>query len=444
MSPSAKPLQVLVVGAGPAGMQAALAAEGAGAEVVMVDANPSPGGQIWRGSHVRSRTAAALLARLRNSSVRVLSGCTIVDAPQAGLLLALMEGKPRWLPFQRLVLASGARELFLPFPGWTLPNVVGVGGIQALAKGGLPLRGKRVVVAGSGPLLLSVAAYLLQQGAEVPVLAEQASLAQLLRFAAGLRFLPGKIAEAIRLGLQLLRVGIETSTYPVRASGDGRVSAVSLRQGHREWMVDCDYLACAFGFVPNLELAQLLGCAVRNGFVAVDEWQQTTVPHVYCAGEPTGIGGAEKSMAEGAIAGLAAALLSESTPPLSTDATLRRLAAPHQARRAICLRFAASLQHCFELRPELRTLPAPETIVCRCEDVTFSQLDGHSSWRDVKLQRRLGMGYCQGRVCGAATHFLRGWPLQSVRPPLFPVPLGMMALAAPDEVAGGPAIPTNH
>ncbi len=421
--------EIVVVGAGPAGLQAALAAHDAGARVTLVDASPEAGGQIWRGGHPPSRIAARLLGRLRDSPVQFLRGCTIVDAPKPGQLLAMHDGNPLWLSYHRLVLATGARERFLPFPGWTLPNVLGVGGIQALAKGGLDLAGKRVVVAGSGPLLLSVAASLPLYGAQVPVIAEQASLSHLVRFALGLRYLPGKIPEALQLAWRLQPLRFQAATYPVRAHGDMRLTAVTLRSADREWTVDCDYLACAFGFVPNLELAELLGCTVREGFVVVDNWQQTTAPDVYCAGEPTGIGGAEKAMAEGAVAGLAAALLPEdANSPVSRN--LHSQAAPHLARRARCHHFAQVLERSFPLRPELRDLPLPETTVCRCEDVPLIHLEGCSSWRDAKLQRRLGMGHCQGRVCGAATEFLLGWPMQSVRPPLSPVPVRLLAAAA--------------
>lgn len=422
--PSAGPLRVLVVGGGPAGMQAAWNAAASGARVTLVDASPSLGGQIWRGEHAPSKAAAAFFEKLRRSKIRLLFGCSIVDAPEPGVLLGVHRGEPLWLHYDRLILATGARELFLPFPGWTLPNVFGVGAIQALAKGGLDVKGKRVVLCGSGPLLLGVAAFLRRKGAEIPVLAEQASLASLLRFSAALRHLPGKFAEAISLAKDLIGTGFRTGCYPVRAHGADRLISVSLRDEAQEWTVRCDYLACAFGFVPNVELPLLLGCALQDGYVVVNEWQQTSIPHIYCAGEPTGIGGAEKSQAEGAIAGLAAANCE------SHEQLLER-ARPFRKRRARCRNFAQSLARCFALREELRLPPPPDTIVCRCEDVPLGNLVGQESWRAAKLHTRLGMGHCQGRVCGAATAFLFGWTSHSVRPPLFPTPLESLAATEP-------------
>jgi hypothetical protein len=140
----------------------------------------------------------------------------------------------------------------------------------------------------------------------------------------------------------------------------------------------------------------------------VDEFQQTTVAKVYSAGETTGIGGLELSLVEGEIAGLAVAGKHEAARELF----------PARAKQ---LKFADLLNHTFTLRDELKQLPAPQTIVCRCEDVTFDRLRAHNSWRAAKLQTRCGMGPCQGRVCGGAVEFLFGWRATSVRPPILPV-----------------------
>jgi NADPH-dependent 2,4-dienoyl-CoA reductase/sulfur reductase-like enzyme len=171
--------------------------------------------------------------------------------------------------------------------------------------------------------------------------------------------------------------------------------------------VACDYFACAFGFVANVELPQLLGCAVGNGRVPVRVNLETSQPDIYCAGEPTGIGGVERALLEGQIAGTSAAGRPE------TAATLTR--AHRHAQR-----FVAALDRAFALRPELQHLARPDTIVCRCEDVPRHILEPHSSWRAAKLLTRCGMGPCQGRICGEATRVLFGWEPDSVRPPLYP------------------------
>jgi NADPH-dependent 2,4-dienoyl-CoA reductase/sulfur reductase-like enzyme len=179
-------------------------------------------------------------------------------------------------------------------------------------------------------------------------------------------------------------------------------------------VIACDYLACGFHLVPNVELQSLLGCKIDGGFVRVDEFQKTSVPGTFCAGEPTGIGGVELAMLEGEIAGLAAA---------GETVQARKLFGQRRKAR----RFAGWLDRTFRLRPELKALPTAETIVCRCEDVPYSRLREQRSWRAAKLQTRCGMGPCQGRVCGPATEFLFQWSPDSVRPPVFPARVESLA-----------------
>jgi NADPH-dependent 2,4-dienoyl-CoA reductase/sulfur reductase-like enzyme len=209
------------------------------------------------------------------------------------------------LSYKHLVLATGARERFLPFPGWTLPNVMGAGGLQAMVKCGLPVRGKRVVVAGTGPLLLAVAAYLRRHGAEISMICEQASWSSLARFGVSLFGRPGKVAQALQLKKELSGVPLAANSWPLAAHGRQTLESVTVSQSGEGKTIPCDYLACGFHLVPNIELPLLLGCEVQAGCVRVDDSQQTTVSRVFCAGEPTRIGGVELSLVEGQIAGLA-------------------------------------------------------------------------------------------------------------------------------------------
>ena len=407
---------ILIVGAGPAGIAAACAAAECGVPAVIVDDNAAPGGQIWRGKHNR------WTARLRASGTRFFHETRILAPLADGRLLAERDGVPIVFQYEKLILATGARELFLPFPGWTLPGVTGAGGLQALVEGGLRISGKRVVVAGSGPLLLAVAAHLRRRGAVIMAIAEQAPLGQLARFAAQLCRTPGKIAQACQLALQLHGVARFIEAWPVAAEGDTCVKSVTLqtRSGTRRF--ECDYLACGFGLVPNVELAALAGCALRAGFVAVDQWQQTSVPNILCAGEPTGIGGVDRSLVEGRIAGLVA--------PGRHDRAKELFAA-----RGRWHAFSAELARSFHLREELRRLAAPDTIVCRCEDVTLERAAAHANSRGARLQVRCGMGACQGRICGPALSFVLGWPDASghARPPVFPAAMSTLAAACDTE-----------
>lgn len=411
---------VLVIGGGPAGIAAAVRAAESGVLVGLVDDNLTLGGQIWRKA-ITDRSPAPQSAewheRLEKTNISVLCGKRVFQQPEPGLLLAEGADNLLELRYRALVLATGARERFLPFPGWTLPNIMGTGGLQAMVKSGLCLQGKRVVVAGTGPLLLAVAAYLRNHGAEIPVICEQASWSKLALFSSVLCLNPRKIAQAWQLKRELEGVPFAANSWILAAYGGSTLEGVTISRNGKRQEIDSEYLACGFHLVPNTELAQLLGCATRDGFVQVDKFQCTTVPNVFCAGEPTSIGGVELSLIEGQIAGLAAA---------GRIAQAQELFAERKHYR----RFATLLDRTFALRPELRNLPSADTIVCRCEDVPYARLREHTSWRAAKLHTRCGMGPCQGRVCGPACQFLLGWKPDSVRPPLFPARVGSLIAQA--------------
>lgn len=409
---------VAVIGAGPAGMAAAIRAGESGARVAILDDNPTAGGQIWRGGE-RTQTKAQArqwfekfksIARFAVADCRVVS----VETSPLKLLVETAESTGVICPGS-LILATGAREIFLPFPGWTLPGVMGVGGMQALAKAGLPIEAKKIVVAGSGPLLLAVAAYLKSHGAQVRLIVEQATRAALVRFTIQLLRSPGKLFQAAGLQLSLLGIPYVQDCWVEEAHGDHQLRSVTIRRGSRRWTEECDYAAVAYGLYPNAELAELLGCEMSGPAVAVDELQRTSVDKVYCTGESSGIGGVDLALVEGEIAGYVA------TGRLSVA---RRLFEVRRRARA----FAKALNSAFALRSELRTLPHPETFVCRCEDVTFARLRNAPSFRAAKLHTRCAMGACQGRVCGPASDFLFGWRTESIRPPVFPARLGTLTL----------------
>ncbi len=413
MSVKLQRADVLVIGAGPAGIAAATrAAEvSRGARIVLVDEGFSPGGQIWRtGPGARpARLARRWTDRLAASGAWVQSHCSVVDVRRDGTAfhaLCEMDGASLTVSAARIVLATGARERFLPFPGWTLPNVLGIGGVQALLKAGTSFRDKRIIIAGSGPLLLPVAASLTTAGARVLLVAEQTAAARLARFTASLWRSPARLGQAAVLRAKFLGASYETGTWVKSAIGDSAMRSVMVTDGRRERIMDCDVLCTGFGLVPNSELARLLGCAVDGRRVVVDDSQATTVAGVYCAGEPTGIGGVERSLVEGEIAGLSAMGAS--------------ISGQARSRRVRLHRYADGLARTFELRDELRRLATGDTVVCRCEDVRMRDLDPAWTSRQAKLYTRAGMGACQGRICGAALDWVMRWTPDSVRPPIEP------------------------
>jgi D-hydroxyproline dehydrogenase subunit alpha len=419
-------VDVLVVGGGPAGLAAAVCAAECGSHTGIVDDNPNLGGQIWRGAAEKTPPAetADWYLRLKKAGVAILSGKRVFDQPEPSVLLAEGGENLIELRYRKLILATGARERFLPFPGWTLPNVMGTGGLQAMVKSVLPIHGKRVVVAGTGPLLLAVAAYLKEHGAEIPIICEQASFGSLARFALTLWNRREKLSQGFLLKRALSGVPFAPSSWVTAAHGRDVLERVTISRAEKPETIPCDYLACGFHLVPNIELAQLLGCQIRNSFVKVDDLQQTSIANVFCAGEPTSIGGVELSLIEGQIAGLAAADRAHEARKLFSE-------------RDKAQRFAQALDQAFQLRPELKELAASDTLVCRCEDVPYSRLYPHSSWRSAKLLTRCGMGPCQGRICGPATQFLFDWKPDSVRPPVYPVRVESMATAPTEAHPGG-------
>ena len=415
---------ILVVGAGPAGLAAAHAATGAGRarRIAIVDDNPLAGGQIWRGGPAKQpdQRARRLWQSLQAASnVTFLAGTRVLMQTQPGELLVQDPEQAGTIRYNQLILATGARELLLPFPGWTLPGVTGAGGLQALAKGGYPVQGKRVVVAGTGPLLLAVAATLKERGAIVAAIVEQAGMPALARFAASLALTPSKALQAARLGMALRGIPYYANSYVTSARGDVQLTSVQVQRKGAKVDIECDYLACGYGLLPNTELARALGCDIEQGAVRTDPWQRTSVPNVLCAGEGTGVGGVDLALVEGRIAGLAACG-DGVTPELFAERTQWQ-------------GFAARLARTFAPRQELRTLAQPDTIVCRCEDVCHEELREQPSWRSAKLQTRCGMGPCQGRICGNATDFLYGWRPDAVRTPISPARAGSIITLEPHK-----------
>jgi D-hydroxyproline dehydrogenase subunit alpha len=406
---------IVVIGGGPAGIAAAVAASKSCATVAVVDDNPGVGGQIWRGEaqNGANSESAGWFSRLRNSPIQVIPGARVFHI-EDGKLAAETDRGVLDISYRELIMATGARELFLPFPGWTLPNVFGAGGLQALMKAGLPVEGKRIVIAGTGPLLFAVASYAQKHGAEVLAICEQASFQKIARFGLAATRVPGKTRDALRFTWELRGIPHWANCWPVAAIGRDRVERVRVLRNGRLWELECDYLACGFHLIPNLELARFAGCDIANGFVRVDDFQRTSLAHVYCGGEPTGIGGLEMALVEGQIAGYSATGDEKSARELFRE-------------RARYARFAAELKTAFALRPELKSLADRETLLCRCEDVLVEQVSRFHSWRAAKLHTRCGMGPCQGRVCGSAAQFIFGWSADSVRPPVFAVRCASLA-----------------
>ncbi len=480
---------VCVVGAGPAGLAAAVHAGEGGASVALVDSAATMGGQYWR--HPRSPGRDPVLDRDLHHDVAVftrlsgraaalgqrgaltyLPGRHVWSFSAAGdgcLVRAIGDGPPgqaaETVVRARLaILATGAMDRPLPFPGWDLPGVLTVGGLQALLKGHGVLAGQRILLSGTGPLLLSAAAGVLARGGTVAGVLESARQRRWLRHLPALARVPEKVAEGAGYAAVLARHGVtvRTGAMVTAAHGEDRVrgvtSALITRDGRIEAgsqrRHEADVLAVGWGFTPRLELHEAAGCALAadahgNVSVTVDDDQFTSCPAVLSAGEPTGIGGASLAVVEGQIAGIAAARrLGRGGGPEP-----RELAALKRRRRRLQA-FAAALASVYTdpgVWPELLT---DDTVICRCEEVTYAEVKqalelGAGDVRTVKLLSRAGMGWCQGRVCGYAVGCLasrrRGGTTDlaaALRMPIAaPVPLGLLADAELPAGAEPPAGP---
>ncbi|GII65885.1 oxidase [Sphaerisporangium krabiense] len=459
-----------IVGGGPAGMAAAVAASRAGLDVVLIDAQARLGGQYFRHAPegFRARRPGALhhgfvrftrlAAALRDADVRLGHRVWAVERARGDgeeafavhCLAGAREERRVTVRARRLLIATGAHDRPLPFPGWDLPGVLTAGGAQALLKGDLVVAGRTVVVAGTGPFLLPVAAGLAEAGARVAGVFEAGGGYGL---APALAADPSKIAEGAGYALRLARrrVPYAVRHAVVEAHGADRLTHVTVARLGRDWApgerrtIACDALAVGYGFVPQIDLAVQLGCPTRAGrdgepVVVVDAGMRAGVPGVYAAGEPTGVGGAELAEVEGWTAGRSAA--ADLGRPVRPAPALAR-------RRSRLAAFGAAVLDAYPVRDGWKGWLRDDTLVCRCEEVPYARVRealelGAVDARSVKLLSRAGMGWCQGRICGHAVARLAGEEPSPPRRPLAqPVRLGDLAAGPASDTATQTATETD-
>jgi D-hydroxyproline dehydrogenase subunit alpha len=456
-------VDVAVVGSGPAGLAAALAAAESGLTVSLIDERPAAGGQYLVGNDVGQSAAVAATERLGAYLLRQVVtagidwrlGSTVWDLDSRLTLRLFSHGQATALKTRAVVLACGAREQVIPFPGWTLPGVMTAGAAQLLAKRYGVLPGKRVVLAGSGPLLLATAARLAALGAHVAGIVEASHPRMWLPHARAAWGHGDRFSEAWEyLGtLRRGRVPYRFGQAVVAASGEEKLERVTiarldaagrpLAEGCEDLAVDA--LCVSFGLLPNTELAQLGGARLlfdprRGGWVPdLDTSLQTTVPGLFVAGEAASIAGAAAAMSAGRLAGLAAARHLDSIPADAFEPEKARL--EDRLRREA--RFGITLNTLFAPPPGLDTIITGDTFVCRCEEVTAGEVTAAiancGDWLtldSLKIWTRVGQGPCQGRTCAPILGRLisreTGRPIAdagtfAARPPVRPVPLHAIA-----------------
>jgi thioredoxin reductase len=434
--PFAGPVQVAVVGAGPAGLATAVHAAAGGLTVVLIDAGARPGGQFWRhpapapgvdasaGQHDwKSFTIlrAALRAHVDAGRIRYLARAQVALLdPGTPFLLHLTPATadapavPDVVAATDLILCPGGYDRQLPVPGWDLPGVMAAGGVQALLKGSRTLPGKRAVIAGTGPFLLPVATGFAAAGGAVVAVCEANSPLRWARQAHRAARAPAKGREALGYAAAFARhrIPFHPRTVVTRVLGDQEVRGAVLAKADATGQpvpgtsreVAADLVAFGWGFTPALELPIAAGARTRidtdgSLVVAVDEQQRTSAPGVRVAGEATGVGGATLAAAEGELA--ARSLVAELTgEPISGGALHRRIGR---------LRAFAHAMHAAHPVPAgwTRWL-TDDTLVCRCEEVPVAAVRdavanlGAADPRTVRSLTRVGMGWCQGRICASA------------------------------------------
>lgn len=423
-------VDLLVIGAGPAGARAALRAQGCGLSVLLVDENHDAGGQVWRplptgfaratGATLstEARQGDALREELRRAGVRCLFGHKVWNVGTS-LRTDLIgpDGTVSWQP-RALLVATGATERVVPFPGWTLPGVMGLAAATILLKSQNMLPGRRTVVAGSGPLLLAVANGILKAGGEVAAVLDLASPGDWLRALPSLTGRPDLLWQGAQWYATLRMAGVPVlhrhGIQFVEAVGGGfqlraqRVDAAGRPIAGPAFRVfAADSVTVGHGLMPGTEVTRLLRArhryaAERGGWIAdTDPDGRTSVAGLYVAGDGAGIAGAAAAGAHGELAALACAR------------DLGRLAAKaHAGERARLLaqwhkpaRFGRAMARLMALREGAVAGIAADTIVCRCEDVTRAEIDaaardGARDLNQLKAWTRCGMGPCQGRSCG--------------------------------------------
>ena len=468
---SVSAVDVAVIGAGPAGLASAVAAAAAGCRIGLVDAGTRPGGQFWRHREGGPDVTGHGFATFRRlwaqvESLRATGRVAYLPRHHAwhleqqarGFMVHLVDEGTRAqarieLLAQVIVLAPGAHDRQLPFPGWTLPGVFTAGATQALLKGHGVVAGRRVIVAGSGPFLLPVAAGLAESGARVVGVLESGRPTAFVRHPVTMFRNRDKLAEGAGYLWTLARhrVPYRTRMALTAALGEDAVTAVRVARLDTGWrvrpgserVIECDTVAVAYGFTPQVGLPLALGCETRvdtdgSLVVTVDVEQRSSVPGVYVAGEACGVGGAQLALAEGELAGLHAAREAIGTMPDPT--VIARLTRKRAGGRA----FAAAMHEAYRIEPGWQGWLDPSTIICRCEEVDLDRLRravkdlGATDARSAKLLARVGMGRCQGRVCGSAVATLVaescGRPVRDVdlnamasRPIAQPIALGALA-----------------
>jgi NADPH-dependent 2,4-dienoyl-CoA reductase/sulfur reductase-like enzyme len=458
---------VVVIGGGPAGIAAAATAASLGLSVALIDERVTFGGQIFKrvgpGFDLKERKSLGkdysrgsdLIDELQHSNVSLFPSTTVLTFDEGKVITSHPDDGVKAFDFSSIVIAPGAYDRPVAFPGWTLPGVMTAGAVQTLVKTQRISPGKRIFFAGSGPLALAFSAQLISLGAPVFKVIESApfpSPVDALRLAmrVGGNLDLARDAVKYRTALLKARVPFRYGRIIVRAEGAGRIESVTHAKADRDWnpipgseiTEECDALCVGYGFFPSHELFRLVDCEFsydenKGGFSVVkDEWGATSIDSVYAVGDGTGVTGSYSAVAQGRLAALRIAERSGRISIAERDQKASPLKRELRARN----RFQQALNKMFDVGAGIYRLADSETVICRCESVKRSSIDPIIDSTDdvsvVKGISRAGMGLCQGRNCqrqiAAMISERHGKPMakiafQTPRFPVKPVEIGSIA-----------------
>jgi thioredoxin reductase/bacterioferritin-associated ferredoxin len=461
MAPRSDNYDVVVIGAGPAGLAAAATTAEAGLSTLLLDENMGPGGQVWRAIAstpvieqdrlgVDYWAGADLVRAVRSSGAEIIQRATVWSLDRHLEIGVSVGGVSVFIKALRVILATGALERPFPIPGWTLPGVMTAGAAQTMLKSSALVPDERTVIAGQGPLLWLLAAQILRLGGRIDRILDTterrnyfSALPHAFAFLASPYFAKGlALMREVRA-----KVPAVSAVSELVAAGDGQLATVSYVAGGRRETMPTDLLLLHQGVVPNVNLAMAAGVEHRWDerqlcwSPVLDQNGNSSIEGVAIAGDGAGIGGAEAAVFRGRIAARAAvdALAPAAAAKLASMAALQTGLARAERGRVF-------LDTLFRPLPQFR-IPSGDTIVCRCEEVTANDiLDsvaiGATGPNQLKAYRRTGMGPCQGRLCGLTVTELmaqaRGKSPQEIgyyrlRAPVKPITLAELAAVPKTE-----------
>ena len=425
--------ELIIIGAGPAGIAAAIEAASAGATVKILDENPKPGGRIYsqlndgfKLVHPRYlgpdyQKGKALLSEFAavRKKIDYRHDTLVFGTFENRIMVFHQAGKGQRVAFNKLIVATGAYDRPVPFPGWTLPGVLTAGGAQSLVKMQRVLPGKNLLFAGTGPLQLVVANHVLNGGGTVAAILEAGEINNWLKLLKGFSHNWGLLTDGLQYMRAIRKAGVPLLRRHMilEARGDRQVEEAVIAEVDKDWraiektrrILKVDTICLGYGLVPSVELTRLLGCQHRyspelGGWIpARNEDMETSVPGVFAVGDGAGVAGSAMAMFEGRIAGISTA---QSLGYISSEEARKRKR-PYLNNMKKMGRLRDALDRISHPRPGLFELANDDTIICRCEELTLGDIKsaigkGASEMNELKRMTRMGMGPCQGRMCAPA------------------------------------------